>query len=83
MNHNDKVKRLLEETLEMYDMEAIPPPCLTIFYNVDLLISWYADILLKEMSTNMDLVFSVIRRNDNLILGLHILFIWLLLFYYL
>jgi len=59
MRHNDLLRKSLEETLDFYDLEAFPIPSLTMFFKVDQLISWYADILLKEMAAAVNDVVAV------------------------
>lgn len=59
MKHNDLLRKSLEETLDFYDLEAFPIPSLTMFFKVDVLMSWYADILLKEMAAAVNDVVSV------------------------
>ena len=71
MSYNDKLGAMLTNALRVYDLEVFPAPSFVLFYNVDLLISKYANVLLEDMVVKVDNVFNVSQLyNYNYLLQL-------------
>jgi hypothetical protein len=65
MTHNDRLAVTLQGAIRLYGLVATPSPTFTLFYDVDLIITWYAAILLQEMGATVDTVLVYWRKPSN------------------
>lgn len=61
MKFNDYIGTTLRDVLRPYDLIAMPESIgLTLYCDFNLLVSWYASLLILEMTTRVDSVVEVL-----------------------